>query len=146
MEVINFITKMKIKIFLLFVMLFITSVSKADTTDFWHIYINDSIFQKSGQGSEGEVIVIKREDIGDADVLGVRHYDDTPCYDCAVALVIRDIGGLEVKHINGSDGDLLKVTFKELLAISEKNNSDRFLFSFYEDDKLRRHLFTLKIE
>lgn len=137
---------MKIKLFFLFAILFTTSASKADTIDFWHIYINDSIFQKSHQGNEGMVITLKRQSIATTDILSVRHYDDTPCINCTVALGIRDVTGLEVKHIDGKERDKLAITFKELLEISEKNNSKSFLFSFYEDGKLRRHLFILKIE
>jgi hypothetical protein len=136
---------MKIRFFSVVVFLLATFASKADTIDYWHVYYNDVIFGKFHQGQMDNELKIQKKEIRKNDFLVVKHHDDTPWHNTKIALVITNEKGITVKTISAiGEGSDLKVELKDLLK-DEINKSVKLFFDYYEDNELRRRLFTLKI-
>jgi hypothetical protein len=132
------------------VLVFLPSLSKADTIDVWNISYNHRIIKHFNGYSKGE-IVLKMDSIKPGDSLTVVYFRDTPCHDCATFLAVEN-----EKHLvffgnsNRGTGTPISIAIEQLLAIRNNGYIRPFLV-FYHEGKLERRsdkilLFRIRLE
>jgi hypothetical protein len=132
------------------VLVFLPSLSKADTIDVWNVSYNHRIIKHFNGDSKGE-IVLKMDSIKPGDSLTVVYFRDTPCHDCATFLAIEN-----EKHLvffgnsNRGTGTPISISVEQLLAIRNNGYIRPFLV-FYHEGKLERRsdkilLFRIRLE
>jgi hypothetical protein len=132
------------------VLVFLPSLSKADTIDVWNVSYNHRIIKHFNGDLKGE-IVLKMDSIKPGDSLTVVYYRDTPCHDCATFLAIEN-----EKHLvffgnsNRGTGTPISFSVEQLLAIRNNGYIRPFLV-FYHEGKLEHRsdkllLFRIRLE
>ncbi len=142
--------KWSMNIGLFFMFLLISSASKADTIDVWHVYYNQHLIQDFNAYSANE-IVLKLDSIQPGDSITLRYYRDTPCYDCASFLTLENEKHyIFFERSNRGTGAPISFSVDQLRAIKNKGYFRPFLVFYYEgklerrSDKIR--LFRIRLE
>jgi hypothetical protein len=107
-----------------------------DTLNYWHIYYNDSVIAKFNAASQDLKIEIDRSKIREGDSLTIRYFDDTPCNNCKSVLFVRDEKKrkMRVTETNELLGKL-SLELKDLIEFGDKQESKRYDFYYWEEDK-----------
>jgi len=107
-----------------------------DTLDYWHVYYNDSVIAKFNSVSPDLKIEIDRSKIKEGDTLTVRHGDDTPCINCKFVLFVRDEKKRKLRNTETNEfWGKLSFGLKDLIEFGDKNESKRYDFYYWEEDK-----------
>lgn len=101
-------------------------IMKADTIDVWHVYYNKVKIKEYNSFNKGK-IQLKASKYKSGDKIIVRHFDDTPCEDCAIFLFIETRKKkIETKAIG--EGKPLSISVKDLI---ELNKQKKTIFKVY---------------
>ena len=130
--------KIQMKVILVITaLIYLPSLSKADTIDVWHVFYNQRLIQDFNAYSANE-IVLKMDSIQPGDSITVRYFRDTPCYDCATFLAIENEKHyVFFEHSSRGTGTPISISVDQLLAIRNKGYIRPFLV-FYHEGKLER--------
>lgn len=96
--------------------------AKADTLDYWKIYLNDSLLGTFNFHSTIPEIELSRLNYGE-DSLDIRLFTDTPCSRCKYELFAKDQRNRKLFVYEMNENAEIKVSIKEILRIAAKNNS-----------------------
>lgn len=123
------------KLAIIFGLIILPLTGFCDTTDYWHIYYNDSVIAKFNSASQDLKIELKRSKIKNVDTLSIRYGDDTPCYDCKFVLFVRNEKKqkLRITKTNQFWGKL-SFGLSDLIEFGDKNKSKRYDFYYWEQD------------
>lgn len=78
---------MKKVLFLLLLSGLFTANAFADTIDYWHVYLNDSMIANFTENSKVLDVLLYEKKIDVSDLISVKYYNDTPCGGCLRQLV-----------------------------------------------------------
>jgi hypothetical protein len=106
--------------------------TKADTTDYWHVYYNKvRIGDYNGPGKKE--IVLKRNAIKAGDSIALKYFRDTPCSDCITNLAVED-GKHHVRKRYSGKGTFSPVSF----AVTDLlKTGDAYFEVYYFDDTMK---------
>lgn len=141
---------MKKIILFLFCLVSLTKISKADTIDFCHAYLNDVEIAAYNYYSFGEVLVIKINSLKKDDVITVKYFRDTPCSDCKSFLHLYTNDSTEVLIKEGK-GTFSPISFRasELTEFLRRTNKNTFTVYYNESNKYfpnKLLLFRIRLE
>ncbi|MEZ4805187.1 MAG: hypothetical protein R2852_06825 [Bacteroidia bacterium] len=123
---------MKSNISLILFFLAISSLH-ADSIDYWHVYINDSVVAKYNANSTDLNLTLKKSEIKSNDTITVRYGKDTPCSDCYYVLTLfLEIMEKSPTAVTSEPFGNLSIPMKAILDIQRKYKKDKFYFNYYE--------------
>ncbi len=85
---INIDMKLKILALLICISCSVSAKSIVDTTDYWHVKVNNRIVARLSETSIYPSIQFDVKKINESDILSVEYGNDTPCYDCITNLYV----------------------------------------------------------
>ena len=141
---------MKKLLLILIISISFSSISKADTTDFWNIYYNNVKIKKCHLGLN-YVMVLKLDSIKDTDSVTVEYESDPICANCDITLEIEVYKDKRVLQIKGK-GTANPLTFKikDLIGYYKSKNVKKFDVLFWNDknrfQQAKFPLFFIKLE
>jgi hypothetical protein len=141
---------MKKSLFILILIFGFVQLTKADTTDFWHVYYNKKEIREYGQFGIPQTIILKIDSIHSGDSITVKYFHDGLCFDCQTFLVVEDKYHKFVL-MSGGKGTFNPVSFalKDLLVFKNDNHESTFDVYYSEDSgshSRRILLFRIKLE
>ena len=139
------------KLFIFFIIsLGFSSISKADTIDYWQVYYNNSKL-KECNGNWKYELGFKLIKLNNTDSITVYYYHDAHCTDCTTNLIVED----ETKHqilAVKKENDYKELTFyfEKLLAYEQQNASKIYKVYYYRERKnvpiSKKLIFSIKLE
>jgi len=99
-----------------------------DTISYVHVYINDSLVF-NGSLSFGVMFKIKKDSLKVDDILHIKYFKDSPCFECESIIEIRNSKNELINKINSS-GTYSRKSILLFDFINEKNK--RYYFWYYE--------------
>ena len=125
---------MKNILFILLAAFGIAQTAKGDTTDFWHVYYNQTKIQEFGQGGYYE-ITLKRDSIKNGDTITVKYFRDTPCSICPTFLTVEN-DKHEIFVVSSGKGTLNPVSFSvnRMIELSKQGGKQTFEVFYSENE------------
>jgi hypothetical protein len=142
---------MKSLIFILFCSTCVLLSVKADTIDFWHVYLNQKKIKNFNQNTKDKTIFLQINNCKNSDTLTITYFRDTPCYDCKTFLDIEDNKHLILLQKTGIGTiNPFSISLKKLLNYFRENKMGSLEFYYYENllitSKSKLLLFKIKLE
>lgn len=110
-------------------------MAKADTSDFWHVYYNETVIQECNQFSGGQTITIRSDSIKRNDSITVKYFHDFWCFDCPTFLIVKN-EMQEIILLSKSKGTFKPVSFAlhDLAAFMQQYSNNSFEVFYYEGE------------
>ena len=107
--------------------------SKADTIDYWHVYLNNKIIREFNQYSKDLTIKLKLSEAKPYDSIRVNYFRDTPCSDCDHFLAIKISDASQDTIVKGRGTfNPLSFSVKTFLDYSTQNHKPSFWIVYCE--------------
>jgi hypothetical protein len=109
-------------------------VTKADTTDYFHIYFNDDRIKMANESHPAELI-FNVDKIQKTDSITVKPSKDAPCYDYKTFLYVENNQGVLIQTATGK-GTFNPITFS-LKDVVEQGRKEKTYRVFYNEDNAK---------
>lgn len=123
--------------------------SKGDTTDYWHVYLNDSLIRQYNDAGKG-VVYLKLKSIQASDTLFVRYFTCAHSHDAHNVIGVKDsTGSIVVLGESRSTGTPVALSLNQLVMNSNHLYDTIFsvqLLSEFDRNRVLKMMFQIVIE
>ena len=120
---------------LLLIIILVISWQKgfSDTTNFYHVFVNDSIVAKFNEYSTNTTVNLSKIKLKENDTLTVKHFMDAPKF--LLFGISINAEGLKEKKLEATtkkNFGKMSIPFKEILSLQKEYNQNHFHVNFFQ--------------